>query len=427
VRLNVFADSPTELAASEEQVEFHRRMLRETLELFGSRHYRVYDFLLAISDHFSRIGLEHHESSENGVSLGYFSDWEGQGGTRDLLPHELVHSWNGKFRRPADLWTPSYEVPMGTSLLWVYEGLTEYWGIVIAGRSGLWSPEFSRDMLARQAAAFDLGRAGRQWRNLQDTTQQPIILYRGQQSYTSWQRSVDYYTEGALVWLDVDTKLRELSNGRRSLDDFARGFFGIEDGRLAPLTYTFEDVVAALNAVAPYDWGGMLRARLDGHGPAAPLEGLTRGGWRLVYGDERSPAEKQEDSASGTQGFLYSVGLRLTGEGKVGEVYWDSPAFEAGVVPESTVVAVNGKSYSHDRLRDAIRAAASGAKPPIELLVRDADTFRSVRLDYHDGLRYPRLERVSGTPDRLSDILRPRTPVQPPKSAAAAGRRSDGL
>jgi predicted metalloprotease with PDZ domain len=171
----------------------------------------------------------------------------------------------------------------------------------------------------------------------------------------------------------------------------------------------------------------MLRARLDGHGPAAPLDGLTRGGWRLVYSDERSPAEKQEDSASGTQGFLYSVGLRLTGEGKVGEVYWDSPAFKAGVVPESTVVAVNGKSYSHDRLRDAIRAAASGAKPPIELLVRDADTFRSVRLDYHDGLRYPRLERVSGTPDRLSDILRPRTPVQPPKSAAAAGRRSDGL
>jgi predicted metalloprotease with PDZ domain len=426
VRLNVFADAPAELAAGDEQIEFHRRMLRETLQLFGSRHYREYDFLLAISDHVSRIGLEHHESSENVVDLGYFIDWDGQGAVRDLLPHELVHSWNGKFRRPADLWTPSYEVPMGTSLLWVYEGLTEYWGMVIAGRSGLWSPEFSRDMLARQAATFDLGRAGRQWRNLQDTTQQPIIQYRGQQTYPSWQRSSDYYTEGALVWLDVDTKLRELSNGRRSLDDFARVFFGVEDGRLTPLTYVFEDVVNALNAVVPYDWSGMLQARLDRHGPTAPLDGLARGGWQLVYDVERSPAERQEDTASGTQGFLYSVGLRLTGEGKIGEVYWDSPAFKAGLVPESTVVAVNGKAYSHDRLRDAIRAAATGAKPPIELLVRDADTFRSVQIAYHDGLRYPRLERVAGTPDRLSDILRPRTPVPAPKSTAVTSGRPDG-
>ncbi len=411
VRLNIFADAAEELQATDEQLEKHRRVVREAVDLFGARHFQEYDFLLAISDHFTGIGLEHHQSSENGVGLGYFTDWDSNGNGRDLLPHEMIHSWNGKFRRPADLWTPSYEVPMGPSLLWVYEGMTEYLGAVLASRSGLWSPELTRDILARYAANYDLGRAGRQWRNLQDTTQQPILNYRGRQSYQSWQRSKDYYTEGLFVWLDVDTKIRELTRGRRSLDDFARAFYGVEDGRIEPLTYTFDDVVATLNSVAPYDWSTMLRTRLDGHGSRAPLEGLERGGWRLVFRDEPSASVKENDSADGTQNFLYSLGVNLGKDGKVGEVFWDSVAFRAGVAPGMTVVAVNGKAYTHTRLKDALKAAKADPQLPTELLVRSADTFRAIRLDYHDGLRYPHLERIEQTPDLLSSIMKPRLPV----------------
>lgn len=409
VHLDVFADRATELAATDEQVEFHRRVVREARELFGSRHYRHYDFLLAVSDQFSGIGLEHHESSENGVSTGYFTDWTGSTATsRDLLPHEMVHSWNGKFRRPADLWTPSYEIPMGSSLLWVYEGMTEYWGIVLAARSGLWSPQFTRDMLAQYGAAYDGGRAGRTWRNLQDTTQQPAILYRGAQSYPSWQRGKDYYTEGAFVWLDVDTKLRELTQGRRSLDDFARRFFGVDDGRIEPLTYTFDDVVATLAAVAPFDWARFLRERLDGHGPGAPMDGLARAGWRIAYGEEPSDVTRTLDSASESDNFLFSLGLAVGKGGKLTEVYWDSPAFKAGLAPGMSVVAVNGRAYSAALLREAIKAAHDEASAALDLLVRDADTYRTVSVDYHGGLRYPRLERIEGTADRLSAILKPR-------------------
>lgn len=408
VRLNIFADSPGELQATDEQIEHHRRAVREAVALFGSRQYREYDFLLAISGHLGGIGLEHHESSENGVGLGYFTDWSGNGNVRDLLPHEMVHSWNGKFRRPADLWTPNYNVPMQPSLLWVYEGMTEYLGVVLAGRSGLWSPDFTRDILARYAANYDSGRAGRQWRNLQDTTQAPIINYRGKVSYVSWQRSKDYYTEGMLLWLDVDTRIRELSRGKRSLDDFAKAFFGAHDGRLEPLTYTFDDVVTTLNTVVPYDWAALLRARLDGHGPGAPLDGLERGGWRVVYKDEPSATTKESDGADGTQDFLYSLGLSTAGDGKISEVYWNSVGFKAGLAPGMTIVAVDGKAYTHARLKAALLAARADTTRPLELLVRNADTFQTVRLDYHGGPRHPHLERIEKAPDLLTAIFEPR-------------------
>ena len=411
VRLNIFADTPEELQATDEQLEKHRRAVSEAVALFGARHFREYDFLLAISDHFTGIGLEHHESSENGVGMGYFTEWDNNGNGRDLLAHEMIHSWNGKFRRPADLWTPSYEVPMGPSLLWVYEGLTKYLGVVLAGRSGLWSPELTRDMLARYAANYDLGRAGRQWRNLQDTTQQPIVSYRGRQSYESWQRGKDYYTEGIFVWLDVDTKIRELTRGKRSLDDFARAFYGVEDGRIEPLTYTFDDVVTALNSVVPYDWAGMLRSRLEEHGSRAPLDGLQRSGWQVVFKDEPTPSIKESDSKDAKADFRYSLGVNLGKDGKLGEVFWDSVAFKGGLAPGMTVVAVNRKAYTHGRLKDALKAAKADSKRPTELLVRSSDTFRTISLDYHDGLRYPHLERIAKTPDLLSSILQPRLPV----------------
>ena len=415
VRLQVFADRAAELEARPEQVQAHRRMVAEALALFGSRRYRHDDFLLAISNQFSPIGLEHHESSENGVAPGYFTDWTASAPARDLLPHEFVHSWNGKFRRPAGLLTPSFEVPLRDDLLWVYEGLSEYWGLVLATRARLWSPAYLRDTLALYAATADRGRAGRAWRTLQDTTQQPILFYRGTQSYPSWQRAKDYYGEGALLWLDVDTRIRELSRGRRSLDDFARAFFGVENGRITPLAYTFDDIVVALGAVAPFDWAGFLRARLDGHGPGAPLDGLARGGWRLAYRETPGEAVTANDASAELDTFLFSLGLAIDKSGVVTEVYWDSPAFAAGIAPRTTVVAVDGRAYAARRLREAIAAARTDPDRRIALLVRRGDTYATVELDYHGGLRHPYLERIDGREDRLTAILAAR-------SSADAGR-----
>lgn len=409
VRLDVFADRPSELEASEAQIEAHRRLVREALALFGARHYRHYDFLLAISDNLSEIGLEHHQSSENAVGPGYFSDWAGTAAVRDLLPHELVHSWNGKFRRPEDLWTPSYEVPMHGSLLWVYEGMTEFWGVVLATRSGLWSPEYARDVLADYAAAFDAGRAGRAWRNLQDTTQQPVIAYSARQSWPSWQRGKDYYTEGVLLWLDVDSKLREATRGKASLDDFARRFFGTHDGELGPLTYTRDDVIRTLGELQPADWEAFFRNRVEGHGPGAPLEGLVRGGWRLAYTDRPSVYTLAQEKTRKQTNLAHSLGLVVSNaDGRIVEVLWDSPAFEAGLAPGMFLLAVNNRAWSPEVVKEAV-AAARGGSGTIDLLVRNDDTFQTARVGYHGGLRYPHLERIAGTPDRLGDLLSPRT------------------
>lgn len=406
VRLNIFADRPSELEAKPEQIDAHRNMVREEVALFGSRHYAHYDFLLAISNNLTGIGLEHHESSENGVDTGYFTDWDGAAAGRDLLPHEMEHSWNGKFRRPADLWTPSFEVPMHDDLLWVYEGMAEFWGMVLATRSGLWSPEFARDALAQYAATYELGRVGRLWRNLQDTTSQPIIAYRTPPSYPSWQRGKDYYTEGAFLWLDVDSKIRELTRGRRSLDDFARRFFGMQDGELGPVTYTYDDVVRTLGDVAANDWSTFLKARVDGHGPGAPLDGLTRGGWRLVYTDQPSAFASGVDKGLGQMSYGFSLGLTVSSkDGAISEVVWGSPAFAAGLAPGMTLLAVNGRALSAEVLKDAVVAAVS-SPVPLELLVRNYDTYQTARVDYHGGLRYPHLERIEGTPDRLGDLLK---------------------
>jgi predicted metalloprotease with PDZ domain len=408
VRLQVFADRPAELEARPEQIEVHRRMVAETLALFGTRHYRHYDFLLAISNQFSPIGLEHHESSENAVPHGYFIDWFGSAPVRDLLAHEFVHSWNGKFRRPAGLLTPSFEVPLRGDLLWAYEGLSEYWGLVLAARSGLWSQAYFRDTLAMYAATAEHGRPGRAWRNLQDTMHQSVLLYRGTQGYPSWQRAKDYYGEGALLWLDIDTRIRELTRDKRSLDDFARAFFGIENGRLVPIAFTFEDIVAALDAVAPSDWAGFLRSRLDGHGPGAPLDGLTRGGWRLAYRDTPGEAVAANDLAGRHDAFLFSLGLTIDRSSVITEVTWDSPAFKAGLAPRTVVVAVDGRAYNPKLLREAIRAAAIDKARKIALLVRRGDTYSTVEIDYHGGLRYPTLERIEEREDRLGVITTPR-------------------
>jgi len=406
VFLDMFADSPANLAATPKQIEAHRAVVQQAYKLFGSHHYDHYDFLLALSDEFSFAGLEHHQSGENGVRTSYFSDWDKQQSWRsNLVSHEYIHSWDGKFRRPADQLTPNFNSSLQDSLLWVYEGATSYWGHVVGARSGLVEQTQMRDGLAATAALYDT-RAGRVWRSLQDTNNDPIVNRRGPLAWITWQRAEDYYSEGELIWLDADTKIRELSGEKRSLDDFARGFFGVQNGRHVPLGYTFDDVVAAMNAVQPYDWAGFFRARLDGHGPGAPLDGITRAGWKLVYTAEETPFYKDLEEYRKAADLSYSLGLSLSPDGRIVNVSWEGPAFKAGLTEGFVLLAVNGRAYRVDLLKDAITAAKTGGEP-LELLVKKDDRFKTVRIDYHDGLRYPRLERIPGTPDRLAAIFRP--------------------
>ena len=405
VHLDIVADRADLLEMKPEQLAAHRGLVEQANKLFGSHHYDHYDLLLALTNRMGGIGLEHHQSSENGTAATYFTEWEKNVDRRDLLPHEYTHSWNGKFRRPADLWTPNFNTPMRDSLLWMYEGQTEYWGFVLAARSGLWTRQQALDAIAATAAVYD-HRAGREWRSLEDTTNDPITAMRRPLPWRSWQRSEDYYLEGQLVWLDADTLIRELSHGARSLDDFARAFFGINDGSYIPVTYTFDDVVNALNRVQPHDWSKFLRARLDGHGPGAPLDGLNRGGYKLVYKETPSEYFKNEEERRKISDLTYSLGMIIGNEGKLNEVLWEGLAYQKGLTAGTQIIALDGIAYNIDRLKAAIKdAQKTGAS--IELLVKNGEHYRTVRMDYHDGLRYPHLERT-GAVAFLDQILAPR-------------------
>ena len=402
VRLNIVADRPGQLEATPEQIGVHRTLVKQAYKLFGSHHYDHYDFLLALSDKMSGIGLEHQRSSENGVAPTYFTEWDKSAVGRDLLAHEFTHSWNGKFRRGEDLWTETFNTPMRNSLLWVYEGQTQYWGNVLAARSGLQTKQQGLESLAMTAATFD-NRVGRAWRAMSDTTNDPIMTARRPISWRSWQRSEDYYSEGQLIWLDADTLIRELSGGKRSLDDFAKAFFGVDNGSYVPKTYRFEDVVATLNGVQPYDWATFLKTRLDGNGPGAPLDGLTRGGYRLVYTPKPTDFFKASEARRKSVDLTYSIGVVLDKDGAMADVAWDGPAFRAGLIQGTQIIAVGGVAYEADLLKAAITAATDPAKP-VELLVKSGDRYRTVKLTYQGGLRYPRLEPIAGAPARLDDI-----------------------
>ena len=405
VHLNMVADSAEQLTATPEQIAPHRALIQQAYKLFDSKHYRHYDFLFAISDEFGGIGREHHESSENGVKLGYFTEWAKYEARRELLSHEFVHSWNGKFRRPAGQDVPNFNTPLDNSLLWVYEGQTQYWGAVLAARSGLIKPENTRDLLAASAARLDNVK-GREWRAVQDTTYDPIVNARRPQVWNNWQRGEDYYQEGQLIWLDADTRIRDLSNGKRSLDDFARAFFGVDDGARVAKYYTFDELVAALNAVQQYDWAQFLRSRVDSHGPGAPLDGLARAGWKLVYAEQQTPFLKAQEDLSKSANFQYSLGFSVGAEGKLEAFMWEGVGFKAGMSGGSTLLAVNGRAYKPEVLREAVTAAKDG-KEPIQLLVKKGNLYQTYALDYHGGLKYPRLERIPGAPDRLEAILKP--------------------
>jgi predicted metalloprotease with PDZ domain len=407
VHLDIVADEPKYLEMTPEQVQVHRNLAAQAVKLFGSHHYDHYDFLFSLSDQLGGNGLEHHQSSENGLGADYFTAWKDAAPGRDLLAHEYTHSWNGKFRRGADLWTPNFNVPMGDSLLWVYEGQTQYWGFVLTARAGLWTPAQFRDALAMVAANYERNREGFQWRTLEDTTNDPTAAHRESLPYRSWQMSEEYYSGGQMLWLAVDAKLRALTHDGKSLDDFARAFFGVDNGSFVTRTYTFDDVVAALDGVAKYDWAGFLHARVDAIDPPL-LDGIEGTGWKLVYTDQPSDYEKQYDSRPQSPrhlfNFAWSIGLTLDDHGQVNDVRWDGPAFKAGVSTGATLVAVNGQDYSRDVLKHAITAAKDSTMP-IQLLLKFQGGYRVVPVDYHGGLQYPHLVRVQGTPDYLSEII----------------------
>ena len=413
VDLAVYADTPAELAATPEQIAAHQRLVDQAVKTFGAQHYDRYTFLLSITDQLGGIGLEHHRSSENGVTPGYFLKWADGPGRRNLLPHEFSHSWDGKFRRGADLWTPDFRTPMRDSLLWVYEGQTQFWGYVLQARSGLVSKQDTLDQYALIAANYDSQRA-RDWRDLLDTTNDPVISARRPKGWVSWQRSEDYYNEGLLVWMDVDSLLREKSGGTKSIDDFGKAFFGVRDGDWGELTYTFDDVAATLNGIVPWDWKAYLTKRLREHAAGAPIEGFARNGYRLVYTDTPTPAFKDSEKTRKSVDLSFSGGLIVgdNGEdggnkGEVTAVLWGSPAYDAGLTVGTRIVAVDGQPYSADRLRAAI-TAARGAKDAIPLLVRQGGAYRTAMLDTHEGLRYPRLQKTAAGEGGLDRLLAPR-------------------
>ncbi len=415
VTLNVMADKPEQLEAKPEQIAAHRALVAEALATFGSRHFDRYDFLLALTDRMGAIGLEHHRSSENQLEPNAFLKWADYDWDRGLLPHEFAHSWNGKFRRPAKLWTPDYRQPMRDNLLWVYEGQTQFWGLIHAVRSGLQSKEIVLGQLATWAGTFS-EQPGRQWRSVEDTTHDPVFAARKPKPYASLARNEDYYTEGALIWLEADQIIRAGTAGRKGLDDFAKTFFGIRDGDWGQVTYEFEDVTAALNATYAYDWTAFLKTRFELPGQPAPLGGIERGGYRLVWKDEPNPFDKARMGETKALSLSHSLGLTIDKDAKVTGARWDGPAFNAGIVSGAKIVAVNGVAYDQDGIKAAIKAAKgngpSGGKP-IELLVQRGDRFQTISIDYHGGLRWPWLEPVaSGKPAPLDALFAPRRAVK---------------
>lgn len=404
VDLNIVADEAKYLAATPEQIEAHRRLVDQSVKLFGTEQWDNYEFLVALTDEMGGIGLEHHRSSENGVNPEYFTEWDDGIGRKGLLPHEIVHSWNGKHRRPAAMWTPTFAVPMRDDLLWVYEGQTQFWGNILAARSGIFSKQEALDSLAATAATYDT-LPGQTWRPLEDTTNDPIITPREPKAWRSWQRSEDYYSEGMLVWLEADAIIREETNGRKSMDDFARAFFGQSPGDWGVDTYMFGDVVATLNGVVEYDWADFLTRRLTETTPGAPLGGITEGGYRLIYTEE--PAEYWKDGEKrGEQVDLsYSLGIAVGNDGEIGSVMWDGPAFDEGLAIGSDIVAVNGREYSGERLTAAVTEAKAGE--PVRLLVKSGDRYRDIAIDYQGGLRYPRLEKTGRGEGGLDKLLAP--------------------
>jgi predicted metalloprotease with PDZ domain len=404
VEMDIAADSAAALDAPQSVWDHYKNLVEQANKLFGAHHYRDYHFLLSLSDHVAHFGLEHHESDDSRVDERGLVDETARKLDASLLPHEYVHSWNGKYRRPADLATPDYQQPMQDDLLWVYEGLTNYLGTVLTARSGLLTDEQARDDLAMTTAALD-HTPGRSWRNLQDTADDAPELYFAPQAWESWRRGVDFYDEGTLDWLWADVIIRQQSQGKKSIDDFCQLFHGAPSTGPMVKTYTFDDVVNALNQIVPYDWRGFWTERLTNHGPGAPLGGIEGSGWKLVYDDNQSDMLRGAEGNYHATGATDSIGLELREDGVITDTVEGMPAALAGIGPGMKLIAVNGRHYTPDVLRDALKAGTNSSAP-LELLVENTDYYKTYKLDYHGGERYPHLVRDGSKPDLLSEIYK---------------------
>ena len=401
--MDIAADSAAALDAPQEVWDHYKNLVEQANKLFGAHHYRDYHFLLSLSDHVAHFGLEHHESDDSRIDERGLVDEGDRKMSAGLLPHEYVHSWNGKYRRPADLATPDYQQPMQDDLLWVYEGLTNYLGTVLTARSGLRTSDQERDALGLTAAALD-HTPGRTWRNLQDTADAAPQLYFSPRAWNSWRRSVDFYDEDTLNWLWADVIIRQQSKGQKTLDDFCKLFHGAPSTGPVLKTYTFDDVVNTLNQVVAYDWRGFWTERLTNHGPGAPLGGIEGSGWKLVYDDVPSEMERGGEGRRGID-VAYSLGIDMRDDGTITDTIEGMVAAQAGIGPGMKLIAVNGRQYSSDVLRDAVTAGKTGSAP-LELLVENTDYYKTYKLDYHGGLRYPHLVRDESKPDLLTEIYK---------------------
>lgn len=410
--LDLIGDTPADLAIPPAQLDALRALVGEAEHVFGPLHGRHYDFLVSLSEHVpSDGGLEHLESGEDNLPAGFFQHTGEHLGALDLIAHELAHAWNGRARVPADLWTPNFNVAMRDSLLWVYEGQTQFWGFVLAARAGMRTVADTLDALAIEAAVV-AARPGRRWKSLADSSLDPLSAIGQAVVWRDWQRREDYYPEGVLLWLDVDGVLRERTAGRRGLDDVARAFFSAPSGAPGnvPLTYQFDDVCDALGQVASHDWRGYLRGRLDSHSDAGVLDGLGRAGYRLVFAETRTAAFRDSERGAGASDLSYSLGLSVAGDGTVKTVAWDGPAFRAGLTVGARITAVNGAPFRTASVEVAVQHAAA-TQVVLEFEV-DGDAQRAA-IEYRGTLRYPRLERIPGTADGLAELLRPHRGVPP--------------
>lgn len=406
--LDIVADSAGAMQISPATLTAMQRLVQEAPALYGPPHYEHYTFLLSLSDSIPHGGFEHHQSSDDRAAEAYLTDPDLVRAGPDLMSHEYSHSWNGKYRRPSGMLIPNYNVPMKDDLIWIYEGMNEYLGKLLAVRSGLATPEDMRAAFA-EIAAEESYRTGRGWRPLADTAASAPFLYTTRGSWSNLRRtSGDFYDEGLLLWLDVDTLIRSLSHGSKTLDDFLHLYTagGSREPTVEP--YTFDDVVAMLNAVAPYDWRSFFSDRVYSIAPKPPLEEFERSGWRLVYRGQPSPYASNQQRAYHFTNLAYSVGLVLTTDGMVADIVPGSAAAAAGIAPGMTILAVNGRTWSASRMLEAIDASQQ-SHDPLRLLVQNASFVRSASVAYYDGQRYPALERISGTPDMLSKIFAPKT------------------
>jgi len=413
--LDFVADSEAALAAPADLAPLYGNLVAETGALFGARHYRGYHWLVTLSDKVAHFGLEHHESSDDRTDENVLDSAGSRRGLAGLLAHEFAHSWNGKYRRPAGLVDPDYHAPMQGNLLWVYEGLTEYLGYLLPARSGLWSPEYYREQVATTAATLD-HEPGRTWRPLADTAVAAQLLYGSAHAWGSWRRGTDFYEESLLVWIEADMLIRQESQGRRSLDDFCRAFYGgppADHGVPAVRPYTFDDLVAAMGQVAKHDWRGFFTARLESLDPHAPLGGLRLAGWKLAYDATPNQAIVDREIRSKWYDWSFSLGLSAKDDGTLRDVVPGSPAAQAGLAPGMKLVAVDGRAWTRERLDTALRAHQTDRRP-LELMATNNDFYGTYAVDYHGGPRYPHLVREGG-PDLLSVLVRPLARRETPK------------